>query len=136
MGYEGFEFEGVPFLKSVLLEIEEVYYLWSVLGDEASGVADVVAFVKAVAGAALGVAVLFIESGGHVAAVDKVPAVHLVEVVYPATGDAAYIAVLVGIAQADVAGECFVEVTDEGFLTPFLHCVGTCLTLGWRGERR
>lgn len=48
------------------------------------------------------------------AAVDVVAAVHFAEVVYAAAGYALDVAVLVGVAQSDVAGEGFVEVTDEG----------------------
>ena len=84
VGDECFEFEGVPLFKGVLFEVEEVYYLLAVFFYESSGVADVVPFVEAVASATLGVAVLFVVAGGHVAAVDVMAAVHFVEVVYTA----------------------------------------------------
>ena len=121
MGDEGFEFEAVPFLESVLFEIEEVYYLGTVLGDESAGVADVVTLVKSVANATLTVAVLLVESCGHVAAVDEVAAVCFVEVVYAAAGDTADVSMLVGIAQADVTREYFIEFANQCFLTSLSH---------------
>jgi hypothetical protein len=62
----------------------------------------------------LTVAVLLVVAGGHVAAVDVVAAVHFGKVVYAAAGYALDVAVLVGVAQSDVTGEGFVEVTDKG----------------------
>ena len=124
MGDEGFEFEAVPFLEGVFFEIEEVDYLGTVFGDESAGVADVVTLVKTVTRSALTVAVLLVESCGHVAAVDEVAAVCFVEVVYAAAGDTADISVFVGIAQADVTREYFIELADQCFLASLSHfCV-------------
>ena len=116
VGDEGFEFEGVPLFDGVFFEVEKVYNLWSVLGNESAGVAYVVTLVKTVARSALTVAVLLVVAGGHVGAVDEVAAVHFAEVTYLATGDAADVTVFVGIAQSDVAGEYFVKFADEGLL--------------------
>ena len=98
VGDEGFELEAFPLFGGVLLYIQKVDYLRAVLRDKPSGVADVVTLVKTVTSATLTVAVLLVVACGHVAAVDEVPAVGVVEVVDFSTGYTADISVIVGIA--------------------------------------
>jgi hypothetical protein len=81
----------------------------SVLPYQPSCVANLIAFVEAVALPALGVYVLFVKAGRHAGTVYVMAGIHLCPGMNRIAGDAAAVAAFIRIPQADVYGEYPVE---------------------------
>ncbi|MEG0157299.1 MAG: hypothetical protein RR661_06585, partial [Anaerovoracaceae bacterium] len=86
---------------------------FSVFGDQSTAIALNVSFIKAVAGPALSVTVLFAEPQRHVLPVDVMTAICLFKGKDTPAGDASKGAVSITVTQADEHAENIVQFFDQ-----------------------